>query len=114
VPDGSLPEPLASNAHVAAYFVGADLFELARVAALPGEGSFEYGEFDGGCSCGWEKRLFLLGTFVAAYGIDGVLVGLQRCLRFRHVLNHLDERALYEILEIHPLPPSLSRIVNEA
>ncbi len=68
VTDGSLPEPLASNAHGAAYFVGADLFELARVAALPGEESFEYTEMEGGCSCEWKERIFLLGTIALAQG----------------------------------------------
>jgi hypothetical protein len=40
----NLPQPLASSVQDAAFFVGKDLFELSRVAAIPGEEAFEYSE----------------------------------------------------------------------
>jgi hypothetical protein len=62
-----VPEPLASSTQDAAFFVGKDLFELARVAAIPGEESFEYserGRADSGRE--WHGRLSSLATIALA------------------------------------------------
>ena len=44
--DMNLPKSLAFYVEGAAFFVGKDLFELSRVAAIPGEERFEYSEMD--------------------------------------------------------------------
>ncbi len=63
-----LPGALAGASRDAAFFIGKDLFELAKVAALPGEESFEYTKMEGGCAGEWKERIFLLGTVALAQG----------------------------------------------
>jgi len=53
--------------------VGSDLFELARIAALPGEEPFDCTGINGGCSCGWLEMLSSLSTIALVFGyVEGI------------------------------------------
>ena len=61
-----LPEPLATEARQAGFFVGQDLLELGRYAALSSPETFEAQREDGEWSGEWSKWLSMLGAVALA------------------------------------------------
>ena len=64
--DEKLPEPLETESREAGISVGMDLFELARLAALPSEEPFKAPEMDFGCPHGWRDKLSALAAVALA------------------------------------------------
>ena len=63
-----LPGALAASSRNAAFFIATDLFELARIAALPDEEPYEAPEIPSEWSAKWQDWLSQLATVALAEG----------------------------------------------